>query len=347
METSQQLDFASVYSEHAPYVRRLLVRRGVREADVDDVLQEVFVNVHRQLPGFEGRSRIETWLHAVTWRVLANHYRRTRSLAGLGEGPLPLTGSDDDMDEGARLKAVFGEVDERQRDLIALHDIGELSISELSELTGNARATVRQRLERGRAALGRRVWKALAKSDQDAWLQSLLAGQPPPPTVDGQLLRQPILCDGSIISTLDDLVIVVWRGPASFNAFAQLAGVMAAVLRTSPGFRYLSIVEPTSSAPGREARQLMTWMCGQLGPKATAVAAAVESSRLMTIVAPIMNTSLFLGGISVNLRFFSNVAPAASWLAKVGASDAWQISEHIAAMRKHLDEAGHEQVAAG
>src|SRR5690242_15550970 len=73
-----RVDFAALYAEHAPFVRRVLMRRGVRDEDLDDVLQETFVIIHRMLPTFEGRASLETWLHSVAWRVAAGHHRRRK-----------------------------------------------------------------------------------------------------------------------------------------------------------------------------------------------------------------------------------------------------------------------------
>lgn len=54
------LAFAQVYEQHAALVWRSLRRLGVREADLEDVTEEVFVVVHRKLPGFDGRSTVKT-----------------------------------------------------------------------------------------------------------------------------------------------------------------------------------------------------------------------------------------------------------------------------------------------
>ncbi len=71
--------FADVFREHAPYAWRALRRLGVRDADVEDVCQEVFVVVHRKLPEFEGRSRLRTWIYGICVRA-ASDYRRRASV---------------------------------------------------------------------------------------------------------------------------------------------------------------------------------------------------------------------------------------------------------------------------
>ena len=73
------LRFEAIYAAYSPYVHRQLQRLGVQACDLDDVVQDTFVAVHRQLPGFEGRAAIQTWLHAICWRVAAGYHRRSRT----------------------------------------------------------------------------------------------------------------------------------------------------------------------------------------------------------------------------------------------------------------------------
>lgn len=339
MEATQQFDFTTVYAQHAPYVRRLLVSRGVPAADLDDVVQEVFVAVHRQLPSFEGRSRLETWLHSVTWRVAANYHRRVEPRLDVGEPLAPSIAGAHEAGEvaGRRFHTLFGEVDEQHRDLLALHDIGGFSVSELSELTGNARATIRQRIERARAALGRRIWNALTSYDEQAWLARLA------PWFEQRRqelpLSSPIAIDGNAFSSFGNLAIALWQGTSSVAAHEALMSLMVATAEaSSDGLRFVSIIDPGASAPSREARQLNAWACAKLGPVTKAAAWVAESSRLTTLVAPIMNTCFFLAGVPVNIRFFDSVSPAASWLGQHGPNDEAQIVAHVELMRRCLSD---------
>ena len=72
----QALPLREVYRQHAAFVWRALRALGVREADLDDVMHEVFLVVHRKLSAFEGRAKYTTWLFAIAERV-ASDYRRS------------------------------------------------------------------------------------------------------------------------------------------------------------------------------------------------------------------------------------------------------------------------------
>lgn len=339
-----RVDFAALYAEHAPFVRRALMRRGVRAEDLDDLLQETFVIIHRLLPTFEGRASLETWLHSVAWRVAAGHHRRrnvAQPSAAASEGRIA-DGSMPPPSQPVGLHASLADIDEEQRDIIALHDIGGLSISQLAEITGKARATIRQRLDRARTALGRRMWRALTpegEPGQVAWLERLsprlakrLQGGVPAP-VPGEI----IVSGETAISVIDDLVIVVWRGASTNAAMEALIEVTVGTCESSPGgMRYLSVIEPTSTPPEREARQMMAWVAGKLGPQVRAAGWAVEDSAMTALVAPVVNACFFLGGVPINMRFFEGSAPAARWLTQYGALEPEQILGHIDAMKRRL-----------
>jgi RNA polymerase sigma-70 factor, ECF subfamily len=68
-------NFERVYSEYFQFVWRSTRGLGVPEAFVDDVVQEVFIIVHRKLPDFEERGALRSWLYGITRRVCKDHRR--------------------------------------------------------------------------------------------------------------------------------------------------------------------------------------------------------------------------------------------------------------------------------
>jgi DNA-directed RNA polymerase specialized sigma24 family protein len=56
------VDVTEAFARHGSFVWRTLQRLGVRDADLEDVVQDVFLVAHRRLSEFEGRSQTKTWL---------------------------------------------------------------------------------------------------------------------------------------------------------------------------------------------------------------------------------------------------------------------------------------------
>ena len=64
---------------YAPVVARWCRRRGLQAADIDNVLQDVFLTVARHLAAFRsdrGSGRFRAWLSTITRTRLSDHHRR-------------------------------------------------------------------------------------------------------------------------------------------------------------------------------------------------------------------------------------------------------------------------------
>jgi RNA polymerase sigma-70 factor, ECF subfamily len=73
---SGDLNAEAVYQQHADFVWRTLQHLGVRDVDLEDLAQEVFVTVHRKLSSFDGRSKLTTWLFGICLHLVQRHRRR-------------------------------------------------------------------------------------------------------------------------------------------------------------------------------------------------------------------------------------------------------------------------------
>lgn len=74
------MNFRQIYDEHFAFVWRSLRRLGVRESDVPDAVQDVFLVVHRRLAEFEGRSKMSTWIFGICYRVASDRRKAARKV---------------------------------------------------------------------------------------------------------------------------------------------------------------------------------------------------------------------------------------------------------------------------
>jgi RNA polymerase sigma-70 factor (ECF subfamily) len=75
------LTFEEVYAQGFPHVVRWVRAFGGLDADLDDLAQETFVVVRRQLPKFDGKN-LRGWLYRITQRTVRDYregawFRRT------------------------------------------------------------------------------------------------------------------------------------------------------------------------------------------------------------------------------------------------------------------------------
>src|SRR5882757_4398531 len=78
IEGERAAAFDSIYEKYARFVWRSVCRLGVPDHSADDVVQEIFLVVHRRLADFEERDAMVAWLYAIVIRVVRQHRRTTR-----------------------------------------------------------------------------------------------------------------------------------------------------------------------------------------------------------------------------------------------------------------------------
>lgn len=164
-------EFVRIYQDR---VFALCVRMLNNRAEAEDVSQDVFVAVFKNIDSFRGDAQLSTWLY----RIAANHCRnRIRYLSRrnhrqnaslddtwetevnehIGENlPRP-----DRVAEGKQLESIIqqalAELDEDQRLIVILRDVDHLSYAEIGDILDLAEGTVKSRLFRARLALRDRV----------------------------------------------------------------------------------------------------------------------------------------------------------------------------------------------
>jgi len=148
-------------------VRRILAQLSVLPGDVEDLAQEVFLRLFRNLYRFRGQSSFYTWLYRITVNVFFDHNKKrkradvrlTRLQTALvdvtnvreeGEDPYFACCSALARDEFAR---AVDDLPEALRTVVALREIDDLSYEEIAAQTGVSIGTVRSRLSRARARL--------------------------------------------------------------------------------------------------------------------------------------------------------------------------------------------------
>src|SRR5215211_1418125 len=68
-------DTQQIWTEFGDRLRAFIARRVDSEADADDILQDVFLRIHRHAGSVERRERLVSWLFQVTRNAIADYYR--------------------------------------------------------------------------------------------------------------------------------------------------------------------------------------------------------------------------------------------------------------------------------
>lgn len=145
--------FPEIFRTYSGFVWRVLLRLGVAQADVDDVAQEVFLGVHRNLASFEGRCAMRTWIYGICHRRTIDYRRRamTRPEVLTDEPPEQLTEAS--QDEGidltrarTQLNDLLDSLDDEKRTVFVLFEVEGMPMEEVAEIVGCPLQTAYSRL---------------------------------------------------------------------------------------------------------------------------------------------------------------------------------------------------------
>jgi RNA polymerase sigma-70 factor (ECF subfamily) len=152
------VDVPSAYDAHVDFVWRLLLRLGVPTAHVEDAVQEVFLVLHRRREEFSGNSTLRTWLGGIAVRVAADqrrgHLRSQAHLAQVAQLPrIPPREPSRALEEREAFTLVqdlLDQLSEEQRTVFVLAEFEELTLREISDITGVNANTISSRLRLAR-----------------------------------------------------------------------------------------------------------------------------------------------------------------------------------------------------
>jgi RNA polymerase sigma-70 factor, ECF subfamily len=150
---------------------RAFIAKRVNDQDhVDDILQDVFVRVHRQMDTVNDPRRIVSWIYRVTRNAIIDHYRKPGRQR---EIPAGLSSELEVLDEvlknseaarrdeggGSRselagcIRPMIERLSQDYRDAITLVEIGGLTQQAAAKQMGTSLSGMKSRVQRGRKQL--------------------------------------------------------------------------------------------------------------------------------------------------------------------------------------------------
>jgi RNA polymerase sigma-70 factor (ECF subfamily) len=148
-----EVAFEALVRALQPQVWRFLCHFLGDPALAEDVMQDTFLRVHRHLPGYEGRSKVSTWVFQIARNAgvdaVRSRERRARLVASVPPPPASAPGP-----EGAtELRAALASLDEPRRDALLAVEVQGLTYREAGEVLGVPEGTVKSRVHLARAQL--------------------------------------------------------------------------------------------------------------------------------------------------------------------------------------------------
>lgn len=162
-----------LFEQHSPFVWRSLRRLGVQPADLDDMVQEVFLVVYQRLGDYEERNRVRSWLYAICLMVSSAQNRkvarrRENVTHEPPEGRLAATQLQrvEDREALALGKRLLSLLPADQREVFVLYEVEHLPMAEIAEALGCPVFTAYSRLRIARQRILTEVERAKRQGER-------------------------------------------------------------------------------------------------------------------------------------------------------------------------------------
>lgn len=175
VRAGNDVSFEELISRYSAKVHSLASRLTRNPEDAEEVLQDVFVTVHRKLAGFEGKSSFSSWLYRVTMNAafmklrkrrqdhtvaLEDILQQTHVVPALKSPESAYVDSQSIRNELLEaLEAAIRKLPDEYRPVFILRDVDGLTSREVGKLLDLSVPAVKSRLHRSRLMVRRRLQK--------------------------------------------------------------------------------------------------------------------------------------------------------------------------------------------
>ena len=165
IKTGDKNAFKTLIDNYQRLVAHIVFRMVTHEADREDICQDIFLKVYRNISGFRHESKVSTWIAAIAYNTCLNHLQKkkvalfddhTRENETLDDvsfgGDLP----DSLFEDKAKAELLQSEIktlDVRYRTILTLYHLDEMSYAEIAKIMKLPEGTVKSYLFRARKCL--------------------------------------------------------------------------------------------------------------------------------------------------------------------------------------------------
>lgn len=152
------MEFQETYEQTKDMVYRLVWRMIKNKTEADDITQEVFIKVYKNLDKFDpSQAKLTTWVYQIALNHTLNYIKRGKWLRDhwdkvvdwYDRDPVPSP----EVTEPSYIEELLGKVPTDFRTCVVLKDLEELSYEEIADHLKIPVGTVRSRISRGREML--------------------------------------------------------------------------------------------------------------------------------------------------------------------------------------------------
>lgn len=126
------------------------------EKEAEDVVQETFIKVYKNIASFRGDSSLYTWIYKIALNISRDYVRKRMETIPLKEEWIGEDGVEDKVESSINkdvLRECLNSLNPIYRECLVLFYFEDLSIKEISSILLESEGTIKSKLSRGRKLL--------------------------------------------------------------------------------------------------------------------------------------------------------------------------------------------------
>jgi RNA polymerase sigma-70 factor (ECF subfamily) len=159
--------FYCLMKRYEPVLIRYIHRMTqVNREEAEDLIQDIFIKVYRNLNGFDTNLKFSTWVYRIAHNEIISQYRKkrqsrfsieldaddeeARSIAGFLTDALNVESDYLDREKAKTVRTALEELPSKYRDIIVMHYFEDLSYREISDILQKPPGSVATLLNRAK-----------------------------------------------------------------------------------------------------------------------------------------------------------------------------------------------------
>jgi len=138
----KKMDFDQIYEEYFDRVYYKILSSVKNPEDAEDLAQEVFISVYKNLHKFRADSKIYTWIYRIAINKTYDFFRKKKINLELNEEILNIEEAVD-LNGSMIVKENLKKLEKNEQEVVVLKDIYGYKLREIAELKGRNISTIK------------------------------------------------------------------------------------------------------------------------------------------------------------------------------------------------------------
>lgn len=136
------MDFDEIFEEYFDRIYYKVLGAVKNPEDAEDISQEVFISVYKNLDKFREESNLYTWIYKIAINKIYDFFRKRKVELDINEEILSID-TGENSETAILLEEKLQSIGEREREIVVLKDIYGYKLKEIAEMKGINISTIK------------------------------------------------------------------------------------------------------------------------------------------------------------------------------------------------------------